>query len=113
MNARTASLIAAVLAIAPLAAYADDTVAQLSRETGLSERNLRMVLGARTPYVEYRTQFDRVTWDLKRAIGNENYRRLMKGEEIVLERRAAPDSEKPAVAAKDPEVTKKSAGAGS
>ncbi|CAN4280290.1 hypothetical protein LJR125_003190 [Pseudoxanthomonas sp. LjRoot125] len=113
MNTRTASLMAAVLAIAPLAAHADDTVAQLSRETGLSERNLRMVLGARTPYVEYRTQFDRVTWDLKRAIGNENYRRLMNGEEIVLERRTAPDNDKRAVAAKAPAVNKKEAGAGS
>ncbi|WP_155944562.1 hypothetical protein [Pseudoxanthomonas sp. Root630] len=113
MNARTASLMAAVLAIAPLAASADDSVAQLARETGLSERNLRMVLGARTPYVEYRTQFDRVTWDLKRAIGNENYRRLMNGEDIVLERRAAPDDDKRAVAAKAPAVNKKGTGAGS
>ena len=112
MNARTASLMAAVLAIAPLAAHADDTVAQLSRETGLSERNLRMVLGARTPYAEYRTQFDRVSWTLKRAVGNENYRRLLNGEQVVLERKAAPDAER-AIATEAPAADKKDAAKGS
>lgn len=112
MNARTASLMAAVLAVSPFAAHADDSVAQLARETGLSERNIRMVLGARTPYAEYRTQFDRVSWTLKRAVGDENYRRLMNGEQVVLERRVAPDAER-AVADKAPATDKKGTAAGS
>ena len=90
MNARTASLMAAVLAIAPLAAQADDTVAQLARETGLTERNVRMVLGARTPYAEYRV-YNRVQRQFKNAVGDHNYDRLMRGESIVIERASAQD----------------------
>ncbi|HJS36094.1 MAG TPA: hypothetical protein VJ766_11440 [Pseudoxanthomonas sp.] len=85
MNARTASLMAAVLTVAPLAAYADDSVALLARETGLTERNVRMVLGARTPYAEYRVMFDRVQRQFKSAVGEHNYDRLMRGESIVIE----------------------------
>ncbi|MFT3667341.1 MAG: hypothetical protein QM795_01815 [Pseudoxanthomonas sp.] len=92
MNARTASLMAAVLAIAPLAAQADDTVAQLARETGLTERNVRMVLGARTPYAEYRIVYDRVHRQFKDAVGEQNYDRLMRGESIVIERAPAQDT---------------------
>lgn len=91
MNARTASLMAAVLAIAPLAAQADDTVAQLARETGLTERNVRMVLGARTPYAEYRVVYNRVQRQFKSAVGDHNYDRLMRGESIVIERASAQD----------------------
>jgi hypothetical protein len=86
MNATTASLMAAVLAVAPLAAHADDSVAQLARETGLTERNVRMVLGARTPYAEYRVMYSRVERQFKRAVGEDNYDRLMRGESIVIER---------------------------
>lgn len=92
MNARTASLMAAVLAIAPLAAQADDTVAQLARETGLTERNVRMVLGARTPYAEYRVVYNRVERQFKNALGDHNYDRLMRGESIVIERASAQDT---------------------
>jgi len=92
MNARTASLMAAVLAIAPLAAHADDTVAQLARETGLTERNVRMVLGARTPYAEYRVMYSRVERQFKQAVGEHNYDRLMRGESIVIERPRTQDA---------------------
>ncbi len=94
MNTRTASLMAAVLAVAPLAAHAsDNSVAQLAEETGLTERNVRMVLGARTPYPEYRVEFNRVQRQFKEAIGERNYDRLMRGESIVLVRKpVAPES---------------------
>ena len=92
MNARTASLMAAVLAVAPLAAHADDSVAQLARETGLTERNVRMVLGARTPYAEYRVMYSRVERQFKRAVGEHNYDRLMRGESIVIERTRAQEA---------------------
>ncbi|MCA0297498.1 MAG: hypothetical protein LCH68_00620 [Proteobacteria bacterium] len=86
MNARTAPLLAAVLAAAPFAAQADDSVAQLARETGLTERNVRMVLGARTPYAEYRVVYNRVERQFKRAVGEDNFDRLMRGESVVIER---------------------------
>lgn len=92
MNARTASLMAAVLAVAPLAAHADDSVSQLARETGLTERNVRMVLGARTPYAEYRVMYDRIERQFKRAVGEDNYDRLMRGESIVIERARTPEA---------------------
>lgn len=92
MNVRTASLMAAVLAIAPLAAHADDTVAQLAQKTGLTERNVRMVLGARTPYAEYRIVYNRVQRQFKDAVGESNYDRLMRGESIVIERAPSQDN---------------------
>ena len=92
MNTRTALLMAAAMAIAPVAAHADDTVAQLARETGLTERNVRMVLGARTPYAEYRVMYNRVERQFKRAVGEDNYDRLMRGESVVIQRAATHDA---------------------
>ena len=68
-------LIAAVLAVTPLA-HADESVANLARETGLTERNVRMLLGARTPYPEYRIVYNRVDRQFKEAIGDTRYERL-------------------------------------
>lgn len=74
MYARIA-LLAAVLAVTPLA-HADESVANLARETGLTERNVRMLLGARTPYPEYRIVYSRVDRQFKEAIGDVRYERL-------------------------------------
>lgn len=71
-------LCAAVLAAAPVA-QAGDTVDQLARESGLSERHVRMLLGARTPYAEYRCCYERKLRQFKAALGEENYRRLAAG----------------------------------
>ena len=74
MYARIA-LLAAVLAVTPLA-HADESVAGLARETGLTERNVRMLLGARTAYPEYRIVYNRVDREFKEAIGEVRYERL-------------------------------------
>lgn len=79
MFARIA-VVAAALAAAPSAFAADTTVADLSRDTGVSERHIRMVAGARTPYPEYRIVFDRVERQLKSALGQEGYERLLEGD---------------------------------
>ncbi|WP_024867733.1 hypothetical protein [Pseudoxanthomonas suwonensis] len=105
MFARIA-VVAAALAVAPSAFAADVTLADLSRETGVSERHLRMVAGARTPYPEYRIVFDRVERQLKNTLGDEGYHYLLKGEvaaasEAYRERAAATAArEKGAEAAK-------------
>lgn len=79
MFARIA-VVAATLAAASTAVAADSTLADLSRDTGVSERHIRMVAGARTPYPEYRIVYDRVERQLKEALGQEGYRHLLKGE---------------------------------
>ena len=79
MFARIA-VVAAALAAVPSAFAADANVADLSRDTGVSERHIRMIAGARTPYPEYRIVFDRVERQLKSALGQEGYERLLEGD---------------------------------
>ena len=79
MFARIA-VVAAALAATPSAFANDATIADLSRETGVSERHIRMVAGARTPYPEYRIVFDRVERQLKSALGQDGYQYLLDGE---------------------------------
>ena len=67
------------------AATQEITVKELADYTGLSERNVAMVVGARTPYAEYRTSFNRVERQFKRALGEERYNDLMAGRRIQLD----------------------------
>ena len=76
------------LAPVPISGYAatqEITVKELADYTGLSERNVAMVVGARTPYAEYRTSFNRVERQFKRALGEERYNDLMAGRRIQLD----------------------------
>ena len=82
-------LIVTLLAAAPLASASP--VEDLARETGLSERSVRMLLGGRTPYPEYLVSYERQLKQFKKALGESNYQRLMNGETIVLERKARPE----------------------
>ncbi|WP_372018552.1 hypothetical protein [Pseudoxanthomonas sp. 10H] len=100
MFARIA-VVAAALAAAPSAFAADSTVADLSRDTGVSERHIRMVVGARTPYPEYRVVFNRVERQLKSALGQDGFERLLDGDiAAAAEIRRARLAEEAAVAAK-------------
>ena len=104
MFARIA-VVAAALAAAPSAFAADATIADLSRETGVSERHIRMVVGARTPYPEYRIVFDRVERQLKTALGQEGFRYLLEGEvAAAVELRRARIADEAALAAKAPQA---------
>lgn len=85
MFARIA-LLAAALAAMPSARAADESIAGLARETGLSERNVRMVVGARTAFPEYRIVFNRVDRQFKRAVGEDRYQQL-------TGRKALPDAD--------------------
>jgi len=69
------AVLAALLAATPLA-HADESVAQLAQETGLSERNVRMVVGGRTAYAEYRVIFNRVDRQFKEAVGEVRYEQI-------------------------------------
>lgn len=100
MFARIA-VVAAALAAAPSAFANDATVADLSRETGVSERHIRMVAGARTPYPEYRIVFDRVERQLKQSLGPDGFNYLLKGEvAAAVEIRRARVADEAALAAK-------------
>jgi len=79
-------LFVGLLVAAPISSAA--STAELARETGLSERNIRMILGARTPYAEYRIDYNRKLRQFKQVVGEDNYQRLMNGEAIVLQRKA-------------------------
>ena len=75
--------IAMMLAAAP--AWAGDSpIAALARTANLSERKVCMLLGNRTAYAEYTYTYDRSLRKLTRAIGRDNYERLMRGESVVL-----------------------------
>lgn len=86
MKTRTAALIAIAMATsAP--AFAGDLVDSLTRETGMHERQVLMIIGNRSPYVESRSNYSRSLAQFKRALGSERAERLIAGETIVLEPR--------------------------
>lgn len=74
--------------LAPIPASSDDsqqvTVRQLADETGLTPQRVRMVVGARSGYGEYRVNFDRVQKQFRNALGEERYNDLMAGRRIEL-----------------------------
>lgn len=82
MNARTALFVFAMAAAAPV--YANEVVSTLSRETGLSERKVQMIIGNRTAYAEYTRSYDRSLAQFKRELGDERYQRLMAGKAIQV-----------------------------
>lgn len=60
------------------------TVAQLVDETGLSAQRVRMVVGPRSGYAEYRITYERAQRQFKNALGEERYNDLMAGRRIDL-----------------------------
>ena len=53
----------------------------------MSERQILMIVGNHSPYVESRSSYGRSLAQLRSAIGNDRMNRLMAGETIVLDRR--------------------------
>ena len=62
----------------------DDVIGALSRETGLSVRDVKMVLGARSGYAEYLASYDQTQKRFVRALGKERYRELLDGRRVEL-----------------------------
>jgi hypothetical protein len=84
MKIRLALLAASLVAISAPAFAGDNPVEVLSQQTGVTERHVRMLIGNRTPYPEYRFAYDRELKKFKAGIGEANYQRLMSGQNIVL-----------------------------
>ena len=57
----------------------------LAAATGLTERQVQMVVGAHTAYAEYRTSYDWARQRFVRALGVQRYNALMAGREIRLD----------------------------
>ncbi|MET0580690.1 MAG: hypothetical protein ABWY48_11955 [Pseudoxanthomonas sp.] len=74
--------------LAPIPAASEEaqqvTVRQLADETGLAPHRVRMVVGARSGYGDYRVNFDRVQKQFRTALGEERYNDLMAGRRIEL-----------------------------
>ena len=80
-------LLFALMTVAPCLAGAasHSQLSDLAAQTGLSERQVQMVVGGHTAYAEYLTQYD---WARRRMIsrlGPDRYVDLMAGGDIVLD----------------------------
>lgn len=60
------------------------TVAQLADETGLTPQRVRMVVGPRSGYAEYRITYERAQRQFRNALGETRYNDLMAGRRIDL-----------------------------
>jgi hypothetical protein len=89
MKARTALLALSLTAMAP--AYAGSPVADLADATGLTKRQVLMLISNRTPYAEYRTSYISSLAKFRQALGYERAEKLLAGETITLERRRDAD----------------------
>ena len=83
MKARFVAFVVAAL-VSTGAAAQDDVIGALSRETGLSTRDVKMVLGARSGYAEYLASYDQTQKRFVRALGKERYRELLAGRRVAL-----------------------------
>jgi hypothetical protein len=61
-----------------------ETIRAVALQSGLSERKVRMLVGNRSGFAEYRATYQRSQEKLIRAIGQDNYQRLLSGEAIEL-----------------------------
>jgi hypothetical protein len=60
-------------------------IRDLAAATGLNERDVQMVVGAHTAYPQYLTRYDWARRRVVATLGQERYRELMAGREIVLD----------------------------
>jgi len=76
MKIRLACLAVALMAVsAP--SMAADNCEQLAQETGLTERQVQMILGNRTPFHEYRTSYNSSVRKMQNAIGRARYDQMI------------------------------------
>ena len=80
-------LLLALLAASPALAGASTSshLADLAAQTGLSERQVQMVVGAHTAYAAYLTQYDWARQRMIRTLGPDRYMDMMAGGEIRLD----------------------------
>lgn len=73
------------VAVSAPALAQEEPIALLAKQSGLSERKVRMLVGDRTAFAEYRATFDRAEEQMIKAIGKSNYERLLSGQPIELQ----------------------------
>jgi hypothetical protein len=73
MNVLKSVMLAAALFAPSAFAQKTVTVDEIAAETGLTHRQVAMVLGAPTAYAEYRTNFRRARDQFLRTVGQERY----------------------------------------
>lgn len=75
------------LALAPSVVFAQPPlqVHDLAAAIGLSDRDVQMVVGVHTAYPQYITSYDWARRRFVKALGQERYRELMAGRQIVLD----------------------------
>jgi len=86
-STKQAFMLCAVLVLpgAAVGSGGDLQVRDLAAASGLTPSEVKMVLGARTPYFEYLTSYARAQKRLEQALGKQRYDDLMAGREIVLD----------------------------
>src|SRR5688500_8126262 len=75
MKARIIALIVASAFSAAVSAQ-DNVIEALSQETGLSARDVKMVLGARSGFAEYQASYDQTKKRFVRALGKPRYEEI-------------------------------------
>lgn len=83
MKARIIALVVAS-AFSAAAAAQDNVLEALSQETGLSTRDVKLVLGARSGHAEYLASYDQTKKRFVRALGKPRYIELMAGRRVEL-----------------------------
>jgi hypothetical protein len=83
MKARIIALLIAAAFSANVAAE-DDVLGALVTESGMSLRDVKMVLGARSGHAEYLASYDQTQRRFVRAIGKARYRDLIAGRAVPM-----------------------------
>ena len=82
MNIRLACLAVALMAVsAP--SMAGENTKRLAQETGLTERQVQMVLGNRTPFAEYRTSYQHSVEKMVAVIGPARYNEMINNQRFA------------------------------
>ncbi len=78
MGKRIITGLAALLLAGAASAGGRVDVQSLADQTGLTTRQVRMVLGAHIAFAEYRTSYRPAEYKLRQALGNEQFEALVK-----------------------------------
>jgi len=74
MNTRSLTFLALLAVSAAASANEQIDIPSIAQQTGLTERQVRMALGAPSAFAEYRTSYAFATDKVRRALGTEKFR---------------------------------------
>lgn len=75
---------AVLLALSAPAFAGQKDIEELAEYTGLTERQVQMLIGPHSPYYEYKVGYNRAYRQFIARIGQENYQRLLDRQTVVL-----------------------------